>query len=53
LARESIESLIDTQQTPVVEDIKILAGNYWEEDSIDDFLAFLKKQRKFENIATE
>lgn len=50
---ESIESLIDTQQTPIVEDIKILAGNYWEEDSIDDFLAFLKKQRKLENTATE
>jgi hypothetical protein len=50
---ESIESLIDTQQTPIVEDIKILAGNYWGEDSIDDFLAFLKKQRKLENTATE
>jgi hypothetical protein len=50
---ESIESLIDTQQTPVVEDIKILVGNYWGEDSIDDFLAFLKQQRKLENTATE
>jgi hypothetical protein len=50
---ESIESLIDTQQTPIVEDIKILAGNYWEEDSIDDFLAFLKKQRKLENTTTK
>jgi hypothetical protein len=50
---ESIESLIDTQQTPIVEDIKILAGNYWGEDSTDDFLTFLKKQRKLENNATE
>jgi len=50
---ESIESLIDTQQTPIVEDIKILEGNYWGEDSTDDFLTFLKKQRKLENNATE
>jgi hypothetical protein len=50
---ESIESLIDTQKTPIVEDIKMLAGDYWGDDSIDDFLAFLKEQRHIENTSTE
>ncbi|MEO0015413.1 MAG: hypothetical protein RLZZ535_3802 [Cyanobacteriota bacterium] len=50
---ESIESLIDTQQPPIVEDIKILAGDYWGDDAIDDFLTFVKKQRKLETTATE
>lgn len=50
---ESIENLIDTQQPPIVENIKTLAGNYWGDDSIEDFLAFLKEQRQINNTATE
>ncbi len=50
---ESIDNLIDAQQPPIVEDIKTLAGNYWGEDSIEDFLAFLKEQRQINNTATE
>jgi hypothetical protein len=49
----SIENLVDTQQPPIVKDIKMLAGDYWEDDASDDFLAFLREQRQSENIATE
>lgn len=44
----SLEDLIKTQQTPIIEDIKDLVGDYWGEDSTDDFLSFLKQQRQSE-----
>ena len=47
--KTSLEDLIKTQKTPIIEDIKTLVGNYWEKDSIDEFLSFLKKQRQSEN----
>jgi hypothetical protein len=50
---ESLESLIDKQKPPIVQDLKTLAGDFWGEDSIEDFLAFLKQQRQTEKIATE
>lgn len=50
---ESIENLVATQQPSIVKDIKMLAGDYWEDDSSEDFLTFLKEQRQHENSATE
>jgi hypothetical protein len=50
---ESIENLVATQQPSIVKDIKMLAGNYWQDDSSEDFLTFLKEQRQHENSATE
>jgi hypothetical protein len=50
---ESIENLVATQQPSIVKDIKMLAGDYWGEDSSEDFLTFLKEQRQHENSATE
>ena len=44
----SLEDLIKTQKTPIIEDIKDLAGDYWGEDSTDQFLSFLKEQRQSE-----
>ncbi|MGL5941868.1 MAG: hypothetical protein ACRC2S_16130 [Waterburya sp.] len=49
---ESIKNLVEIQQTPIVKDIKMLAGDYWGDDSSEDFLTFLKEQRQPENIAT-
>ena len=43
--KTSLEDLIKAQKTPVIEDIKDLVGDYWEEDSTDEFLSFLKEQR--------
>jgi hypothetical protein len=50
---ESIENLLNTQQPPIVKDIKTLAGEYWGEDSIEDFLSFLNEQRQLENVTVE
>jgi hypothetical protein len=50
---ESIENLVATQQPSIVKDIKMLAGDYWQDDSSEDFLTFLKEQRQHENSATE
>lgn len=50
---ESIENLVATQQPSIVEDIKMLAGDYWGDDSSEDFLTFLKEQRQHKNSATE
>lgn len=33
--KTSLEDLIKDQKTPVIEDIKDLVGDYWEEDSKD------------------
>ena len=44
----SLENLVKTQQTPVVEDIKDLAEDYWGEDTTNEFLTFLKEQRQSE-----
>mgnify|MGYP003422909572 CR=1 FL=1 len=50
---ESLESLIDKQQPLIVEDLKTLAGDCWGEESIEDFLTFLKQQRQIESTTTE
>lgn len=44
----SLEDLTETQQIPIIEDIKNLAGDYWGEDTTDEFLTFLKEQRQSE-----
>ncbi len=44
----SLENLIEAQKVPIIEDIKNLAGDYWGEDTTDDFLTFLKEQRQSE-----
>ena len=49
----SLEDLIKTQKTPIVEDIKTLVEDYWGEDSIDEFVSFLKEQRQSENFIGE
>ena len=49
----SLEDLINTQKIPIIEDIKTLAGDYWEKDSIEEFLSFLKEQRQSENTISE
>ena len=41
-----LEDLIDAQKVPIIEDINILAGDYWGEDTTDEFLTFLKEQRQ-------
>ncbi|MDJ0532364.1 MAG: hypothetical protein QNJ70_07670 [Xenococcaceae cyanobacterium MO_207.B15] len=43
---KSLENLINIQQPPIIEDIKNLAGDYWGEDSTEEFLSFLKEQRQ-------
>ncbi len=48
---ESIENLLNTQQPPIVKDINTLAGEYWGEDSIEEFLSFLNEQRQ--NVTVE
>lgn len=49
----SLEDSIDIQKPPIIEDIKNLAKDYWEEDSTEEFLFFLKEQRQFENYISE
>ncbi len=49
----SLEDLIEIQKIPVIEDIKTLVGNYWGEDSTEEFLSFLKEQRQYENSIGE
>ena len=44
----SLENLIEAQKVPIIEDIKNLAGDYWGEDTTDEFLTFLKEQRQSE-----
>ena len=44
----SLENLIEAQKVPIIEDIKNLAGDYWGEDTTDEFLSFLKEQRQSE-----
>lgn len=51
--KTSLEDLIKTQKTPIIQDIKTLVGDYWEEDSIDEFLSFLKEQRQSGNSIGE
>jgi hypothetical protein len=38
----SIETLLKLQNIPIVNDINTLAIDFWGDDSIEDFLAFLK-----------
>ena len=43
----TLKQLLATQTPTPVHDIKDLAANFWpEEDSIDDFLTFLRQQRQ-------
>ncbi len=51
--KTSLEDLIQTQKTAIVEDIKTLVVDYWGEDSIDDFVSFLKEQRQSEKFIGE
>lgn len=44
--KTSLDDLISSQETPIIEDIKTLVGDYWGEDSTEEFLSFLEKQRK-------
>jgi hypothetical protein len=41
-----IEQLRSLLVKTIVQDLKTLAGDFWGEDSIEDFLAFLKQQRQ-------
>jgi hypothetical protein len=41
--RESLESLIDKQKPPIVQDLKMFTGDFWGKDSIEYFLTFLKQ----------
>lgn len=43
-----LEDLIKAQKVPIIEDINDLAGDCWGEDTTDEFLTFLKKQRQSE-----
>ena len=43
---KSLENLINIQKPPIIENIKNLAGDYWGEDSTEEFLSFLKEQRQ-------
>jgi hypothetical protein len=45
----SIETLLKLQNIPIINDINTLAIDFWGDDSIEDFLAFLKVQRQAEN----
>lgn len=49
----SLENLLDSQQPPIVRDIKAFAEECWGEDSIEDFLSFLHQQRQHENYISE
>lgn len=42
----SLDDLISSQKTPIIEDIKTLVGDYWGKDSIEEFLSFLREQRQ-------
>ena len=42
----SLDNLISSKKTPIIEDIKTLVGDYWGEDSIEEFLSFLREQRQ-------
>ncbi|MDJ0679927.1 MAG: hypothetical protein QNJ18_08715 [Xenococcaceae cyanobacterium MO_167.B52] len=42
----SLDDLISRQKTPIFKDISTLVGDYWGEDSIEEFLSFLREQRK-------
>ena len=44
----SLEDLIEAQKVPIIEDIEDLSGDYWGEDTTDEFLSFLKEQRQSE-----
>ncbi|MGB6168088.1 MAG: hypothetical protein WBD58_15460 [Geitlerinemataceae cyanobacterium] len=45
----SIETLLKLKNIPIVHDISTLAIDFWEDEPIDDFLAFLKGQRQANN----
>ena len=42
----SLDDLISRQKTPIFKDISTLVGDYWGEDSIEEFLSFLREQRQ-------
>ncbi len=42
----SLDDLISRQKTPIFKDISTLVGDYWGEDSIEEFLSFLREPRK-------
>ena len=46
----SLENLVETQKVPIIEDINDLSGDYWVEETTDEFLSFLKEQRQSEVV---
>ena len=51
---QPIASIVAAQQTPPVSDLSTLRADFWPEDeSADDFIAFVEQQRREDNPATE
>jgi hypothetical protein len=47
----SIEAIVQSQQTPVVEDISTLKVDFWpEEEPADDFIEYINQQRKEDRL---
>lgn len=48
---QSIDQLIEEQQSPIVSDLSLLGIDFWMNDeSNDEFLAFLHQERQAESI---
>ena len=48
---QSIESIVDSQQTQPVDDISALKADFWPEDeSADDLIDFIEQQRQEDRI---
>lgn len=44
---QTLEEIIEAQQTPVIEDIRQLAVDFWPDDeSVDDFIDYIYGQRR-------
>lgn len=49
---QTIDSIAAAQQTQPVSDLSTLKADFWPEDeSADDFIAFVEQQRREDNIA--
>lgn len=49
---QSIETIVASQQTQPLSDISALKADFWPEDeSADDFIEFVEKQHKEDNLA--
>ena len=48
----TIEEIVERQQTPPVQNISALRADFWpEEESADDFIAYIYQQRKEDNLS--